>query len=155
MFHDSLPCKILVSSVVPALAFCIVLTWSAAALGRHPPTLRSRDGSVRASFPQEERGLFCDTFTVAVGDTTVEYRTQPAHLMLVNADPAGAYDGYYTNALDPLGVTWFTWHRPAAGTPPWTEFTRLRTPTVIWFSGDADTGTVPAADQVSLADHTV
>ncbi len=83
------------------------------------------------------------------GDTAVTYRTQPAHLLLVNSDPAGSYDGYYGTTFDSLGISWCGWHR-SAGPPPFAVVNRLRSRTIVWFSGDAVTGTVPAEDRNSL-----
>ena len=84
------------------------------------------------------------------GDTSIALVTQPAHLMVVSTDPAAEYDEYYTSTLDTLQVTHFLWHRPAQGPPPWDLFPRLRTPTIVWFSGDADSATVPPEDRDSL-----
>ena len=83
-------------------------------------------------------------------NTEIFLTTQPAHLMLVNNDPAGDYTDYYTTTLDTLGYTHFTWERASAGPPDWGLVPRLRTPTVIYYSGDAVTNTVPAEDRDSL-----
>ena len=84
------------------------------------------------------------------GDTAAIFLTPAAHLMVVNADTLGQYDGYYTSTLDSVGVTWFAWHRQAQGLPPYHLVDRLRARTIVWFSGDAIDGTVPAEDQDSL-----
>jgi hypothetical protein len=88
-------------------------------------------------------------FTI-LGDTTIALVTQPAHVMVVNNDPAADYARYYTTTLDTLGHTHFTWERASAGPPDWGLVNRLRTPTVIYYSGDAVTSTVPAEDRDSL-----
>lgn len=83
-------------------------------------------------------------------DTTLLLLTSTAELMLVNNDSAGAYSGYYTSTLDSLGRTWCLWQRSTDGPVPWQRFDRLQTPTLIWFTGNRLTGTVPAADRESL-----
>ncbi|MFO7675387.1 MAG: hypothetical protein R6X12_03615 [bacterium] len=88
---------------------------------------------------------------VIAGDTTIDLATPTAHLLLVNNDPAAAWQAYYTDALDALGVTWTAWSRPDSGAPPWRLLPELRSPTVVYYSGDAATGTVPADDRDSLA----
>jgi len=85
------------------------------------------------------------------GDTSVSLTSPTAHLLLVNNDPAAGYRHYYTDALDAIGVTWCAWSRPDSGPPPWHVVPALRTPTVIYYTGDATTGTVPAPDRDSLA----
>jgi hypothetical protein len=84
------------------------------------------------------------------GDTSIALVTQPAHIMIVNNDTLGQYSEYYTSTLDTLELTWFVWPRPSQGLPPWDIVDRLRTPTVIYYSGDATVNTVPAEDQDSL-----
>ncbi|MBN2537605.1 T9SS type A sorting domain-containing protein [candidate division WOR-3 bacterium] len=126
-------------------------TWDSCvtdSLGRFGLTLLDTlyDIAIRPDPPWYER-----TWTVDIpGDTTLDLRTQPAHVMVVSTDPQADHAGYYTSTLDTLGVTSFTWHRSLQGAPDWSLVDRLRTPTVIWYSGDADSGTVPAADQDSL-----
>jgi hypothetical protein len=85
------------------------------------------------------------------GDTTVRLATQPAHVLVVNNDTLGRYSEYYTSTLDTLGVTWCTWKRPSEGLPPFPQVDRLRSRTVIWFSGNTNAGAIPAADCDSLA----
>ncbi len=89
-------------------------------------------------------------FTIS-GDTSINLVTQPAHLMLVNNDSLEQYEQYYTSTLDTLELTWFVWPRPRAGPPPWHLMDRLRTPTIIWYSGDSRSNTVPERDQDSIA----
>jgi len=84
------------------------------------------------------------------GDTTIVLRTQPAHLMVINNDSAEAYADYYTTTLDTLGVTWCLWPRRTGGLVPYNLLDRLRSKTIIWFSGDARTQTITAQDQDSL-----
>jgi len=88
-------------------------------------------------------------FTIT-GDTSISLVTQPAHIMIVNNDTLEQYSEYYTSTLDTLGLSWFVWPRPTHGLPPWDLLDRLRTPTVIYYSGDATVNTVPAEDQDSL-----
>ncbi len=88
-------------------------------------------------------------FTIT-GDTSIALLTQPAHIMIVNNDTLEQYAEYYTSTLDTLELTWFVWPRPSQGLPPWDIVDRLRTPTVVYYSGDARVNTVPTEDQDSL-----
>jgi hypothetical protein len=85
------------------------------------------------------------------GDTTVSLRTQPAHVLVVNNDTLERYASYYNSTLDTLGVTWCQWNRPSGGLLPYAQLNRLRSNTVIWYSGNTNTGTIPAQDRDSLA----
>jgi len=85
------------------------------------------------------------------GDTTIDLVTQPSHVMVVNNDTLERYADYYTSTLDTLGVTWCQWRRPSGGLLPYTQLNRLRSNTVIWYSGNTNTGTVSAQDRDSLA----
>jgi hypothetical protein len=84
------------------------------------------------------------------GDTTVSLLTQTAHVLVVNNDTLERYADYYTSTLDTLGVTWCQWNRPSSGLLPYSQVTRLRSNTLIWYSGNTNSGTVPAADRDSL-----
>ncbi len=84
------------------------------------------------------------------GDTTVDLVTPTAQVMVVNNDPAGDYEEYYTAALDTIGVTHCTCPRWADDEVPWSVIPDLQTPTLIWYSGDGTTGTVPPDDRDSL-----
>ena len=85
------------------------------------------------------------------GDTTLNLATQPAHVLVVNNDTLERYASYYTSTLDTLGVAWCQWNRPSGGLLPYPQLSRLRSNTVIWYSGNTNVGTVPAADRESLA----
>ena len=84
-------------------------------------------------------------------DTTISLRTQPAHVLVVNNDTLERYASYYTSTLDTLGVTWCQWNRPSGGLLPYAQLNRLRSNTVIWYSGNTNVGTIPTADRDSLA----
>lgn len=85
------------------------------------------------------------------GDTTVSLLAQPAHVLVVNDDTLERYANYYTSTLDTLGVTWCLWNRPSGGLMPYSQIDRLRARTLIWYSGNTNTGTIPAEDQDSLS----
>ncbi len=85
------------------------------------------------------------------GDTTVSLLAQPAHVLVVNDDTLERYASYYTSTLDTLGVTWCLWNRPSGGLLPYSQLDRLRARTLIWYSGNTNTGTIPAEDQDSLS----
>jgi hypothetical protein len=87
------------------------------------------------------------------GDTTINLVTQPAHVLVVNNDTLERYASYYSSTLDTLGVTWCQWNRPSGGPLPYAQLGRLRSNTVIWFSGNTNTGTIPAQDRDSLAGY--
>jgi hypothetical protein len=84
------------------------------------------------------------------GDTTINLVTQPAHVLVVNNDTLERYASYYSSTLDTLGVTWCQWNRPSGGLLPYVQLNRLRSNTVIWYSGNTNTGTIPAQDRDSL-----
>jgi hypothetical protein len=95
---------------------------------------------------------YARSWTFAIhGDTTVDIVTQPAHVLVVNNDTLERYASYYTSTLDTLGVTWCTWNRPSGGLLPYAQLDRLRSSTVIWYSGNTNAGTIPAQDRDSLA----
>ncbi len=105
--------------------------------------------SIEPSFPYYGR-----SWSLAFhDDTTINLVTQPAHVLVVNNDTLERYASYYTSTLDTLGVTWCQWNRPSAGLLPYAQLDRLRSNTVIWFSGNANTGTIPVQDRDSLADY--
>ena len=52
----------------------LVLTQWGVALAQQPMTLQSSDGSFSASFSDIDRGMFCKSFTIRLGDETVEYK---------------------------------------------------------------------------------
>ncbi|MEO0081485.1 MAG: hypothetical protein ABIL25_04220 [candidate division WOR-3 bacterium] len=85
------------------------------------------------------------------GDTTVRLETQTAHLLVVNNDTLEQYEGYYTSTLETLGITCHTWRRPSSGLPPYQDVDRLRSRTLIWYSGNTRVGTVPVEDQDSIS----
>ena len=84
------------------------------------------------------------------GDTTINLVTQPAHVLVVNNDTLERYASYYTSTLDTLGVTWCLWNRTSGGVLPYPQLGRLRAKTVIWYSGNTSSNTVPAQDRDSL-----
>jgi hypothetical protein len=85
------------------------------------------------------------------GDTTLDLVSQPAHVLIVNADSASRYASYYTTPLDSIGLSWFLHDRRTMGEPPWPVVGQFRSRAVIWYSGDTRTGTIPPADRDSLA----
>jgi hypothetical protein len=87
------------------------------------------------------------------GDTSINLVTQPAHVLVVNNDTLERYASYYSSTLDTLGVTWCQWNRPSGGPLPYAQLDRLRSNTVIWFSGNTNTGTIPVQDRDSLAGY--
>ncbi len=90
-------------------------------------------------------------WTVAItGDTAVEFRTQPAELLIVNNDTLENYTDYYTTTLDTLGLTWSLWRRRSFGPVPEHILTPIRRRTVVWFTGNSHTQTVPDPDRLQL-----
>uniref|UniRef100_A0A7C4CB67 T9SS type A sorting domain-containing protein n=1 Tax=candidate division WOR-3 bacterium TaxID=2052148 RepID=A0A7C4CB67_UNCW3 len=113
-------------------------------------SFRVIDTTVRITV-EPEVPYFRRTWQITIQrDTTLLLLTPTAELMLVNNDSAGAFSGYYTSTLDSLGRTWCLWKRWADGQVPWHLFDRLRTPTLVWFTGNRRVGTVPPADRESL-----
>ncbi|HTW92116.1 MAG TPA: hypothetical protein VMH22_10455 [bacterium] len=94
---------------------------------------------------------YARSWTVAFHrDTTIGLKIQPAHVLIVNNDTLENYASYYTSTLDTLGVTWCEWNRPSGGLLPYAKLNRLRSKSLIWYSGNTNTGTVPTADRDSL-----
>lgn len=58
--------------IVEAILCCMILGFSIRAFGQELVSMQSDDGSVHVSFPETDRGLFCDRFTIAIGDDTIE-----------------------------------------------------------------------------------
>ncbi|MEO0067668.1 MAG: T9SS type A sorting domain-containing protein [candidate division WOR-3 bacterium] len=85
------------------------------------------------------------------GDTNIVLLTSPAEVMIVNNDSLENYSSYYTSSLDSLNVSWCLWKKPSQGPVPYDLFDRLEKRTVIWFTGNTRTQTVPVSDQESLA----
>lgn len=86
-----------------------------------------------------------------LGDTTLVLATEPAQILIAGNDSASNYAEYYTSTLDTLGITWCLWNCRTQGTLPYSILDRLQAHTLIWYSGDAEIGTVPPADRESLA----
>jgi hypothetical protein len=105
--------------------------------------------SIEPSVPYYARSW---TFAIH-SDTTIVLRTQPAHVLVVNNDTLERYASYYTSTLDTLGVTWCQWNRPSGGLLPYAQLNRLRSNTVIWYSGNTNVGTIPTADRDSLTHY--
>jgi hypothetical protein len=94
---------------------------------------------------------FARSWNLAIhGDTTVNLVTQPAHVLIVNNDTLERYASYYTSTLDTLGITWCLWNRPSGGVLPYSQLDRLRAKTLIWYSGNTNTNTIPTQDRDSL-----
>ncbi len=92
------------------------------------------------------------SWTIAISkDTSVILPTLPADVMVVNNDTLGNFAGYYTSTLDTLGITWTLWNRRKIGPPSVELLDRLQKRTIVWFSGNSRSQTVPAADQETLA----
>lgn len=84
------------------------------------------------------------------GDTSVNLRVLPAHVLVINNDTLEQYDSFYAHALDTIGYTNYIWHRRTQGLPPYAQCTRLQSRILVWFSGRAVTGTIPQEDRDSL-----
>jgi hypothetical protein len=72
-------------------------------------------------------------------------------VLVVNNDTLERYASYYTSTLDTLGITWCLWNRPSGGLLPYSQLGRLRAKSLIWYSGDTNSGTIPTEDRDSLA----
>jgi len=85
------------------------------------------------------------------GDTSVILRTTPAQVLIVNNDTMENYSTYYTSTLDSLRTNYCLWLRRRQGVIPLSIMERMEKQTIIWFSGNSRTQTVPAVDRESLA----
>ncbi len=84
------------------------------------------------------------------GDTNIILRTSPAQVMIVNNDTLENYADYYTSTLDTLEINHCLWSRRRQGPIPLAIPEQLEKRTIIWFSGNSRTQTVPAVDQETL-----
>ena len=80
-----------------------------------------------------------DTLTVRLGRSDV---------LLVNDDPKGAYEFYYSEAFESLDMEFETWRRNEEG--PVTEFLSPKYRFVIWYTGNAEDETLEAQDRIDL-----
>jgi hypothetical protein len=89
---------------------------------------------------EEDRGLvFVDTFTVRIGMKQV---------LLVDDDAGDAYESYFTNALDAVGVEYDLWTVSSQGSPGLAVLEEYIT--VIWTTGEDYTSTLSSSDEANL-----
>lgn len=83
-------------------------------------------------------------------DTNIVLFANPAQVLIVNSDTLDTLAFYYTTTLDSLNTSWCYWSIPKNGPVPYHITSRLQHRTIIWFSGNAVTQTIPDQDQDSL-----
>lgn len=82
---------------------------------------------------------------------TIGFQLHPADLLLVNDDPSGSFMGLFRESLRALSVQPFEWFTAGDGEAfPAGRLGELKSPTVIWFSGDSETNVITPAGQDSL-----
>lgn len=83
---------------------------------------------------------------------TLDVELLPADVLLINDDTTTANEIYFQEALDALGVSFFTWRVSEDGVPDANTFTLFPDPkTVIWYTGNAATSVLSDPEQQSLA----
>uniref|UniRef100_A0A7C1NNL5 T9SS type A sorting domain-containing protein n=1 Tax=candidate division WOR-3 bacterium TaxID=2052148 RepID=A0A7C1NNL5_UNCW3 len=83
-------------------------------------------------------------------DTDIVLLANPAQVLIINSDTLDTLAFYYTSTLDSLNTNWCYWSIPRNGPVPYHTTSRLQHRTIIWFSGNVATQTIPAQDQDSL-----
>lgn len=83
-------------------------------------------------------------------DTSLTLYVRPARVLVVNNDSLENFANYYTAPLDTLGISYSLWRRPSRGALSETLLYRLDSRTVIWFSGNSRTRTLPEPDREAL-----
>ena len=82
--------------------------------------------------------------------TTVNIGVPTADVLLVNDDPSGNYPEFYTRVFDSLEVTYHEWRSLDKGAAPAHSTNQLGYPIIVWFTGDADVGTISKEEEDSL-----
>ena len=83
---------------------------------------------------------------------TIDFQLFPADVLLVNDDPSGNFMSKYRAAFKTLPITVFEWFTVGDGSAiPVSRMDELRTPTIIWFTGDAQTNVLNETERDSLA----
>ena len=84
--------------------------------------------------------------------TVVNFQLQPADILLVNDDPADAFQEEFTSALQTANVTPFEWFTSSDGQAiPASAMGELNFPVMVWFTGDASVNVLSQTEQDSLA----
>ncbi len=84
--------------------------------------------------------------------TVVNFQLQSADMLLVNDDPAGAFQDDFISALQAANVTPFEWFTSTDGeTIPASAIVELNFPVIVWFTGDATVNVLSQVEQDSLA----
>ncbi len=82
---------------------------------------------------------------------TVDFQLHPADLLLVNDDPSGSFMGEFRESLRGVSVQAFEWFTNGDNEVfPAGRIGELKSPTVIWFSGESESNVITAAGQDSL-----
>ncbi|RMG67247.1 MAG: T9SS C-terminal target domain-containing protein [Calditrichaeota bacterium] len=80
-------------------------------------------------------------------------KTAPSQVLLVNDDVDEQWESIYQQALEANGMSYFTWRTSELGIPDTAVFKLFPTPNfMIWYTGDADTAVLNAAEQQALVE---
>ncbi|MGH7493571.1 MAG: hypothetical protein ACREOO_14430 [bacterium] len=89
---------------------------------------------------------------VAGAPTVVNVSLDPADLLLVNDDPAGAFQNFYQTALQTLGLATYVWRQAQRGVAPLSQASLFENKAIIWYTGNASGAEVlTAAERDSLS----
>ncbi len=115
------------------------------------PSIRYNFISVEQSFPfarSEKRDLALSPDI----PNTIDFQLNPADVLLVNDDPGENFMSKYRDATKTLPITVFEWFTVSDGSAiPVSRMDEFRTPTIVWFTGDAQTNVLNATERDSLA----
>ncbi len=69
--------------------------------------------------------------------TVIDATLEPADLLLVNDDPASAFQSFYQNSLQALGLAPYVWSQAQRGVAPLSQAPLFKNRALIWYTGNA------------------
>jgi hypothetical protein len=94
-----------------------------------------------------------DTIDVEEGaPTVIDFDVLPSDIFLVDDDEGDSYEHYFMDEISSTGRTYYYYNVNRAGQSAMNYIQLFpATSTVVWFTGDAETGTLTESEQDSLA----
>jgi hypothetical protein len=98
-------------------------------------------------YPETDSGgiLVMDSQT-----TPLDIFLSPAQVLVMDDDEGKPYETYYLSPLESLGIEYVHWDVFNKGSFPISEILTFATPTILWFTGDAQVNTLSQEEQDSL-----
>ncbi len=86
--------------------------------------------------------------------TVLDFTLRPADVLVVNDDPNSEFEEFYVSALDSLNLDCYVWSQKERGLAPVSAMTQFNSPTIIWYSGNAQgNDIITAAERDSISTH--